>query len=594
MNDIELQNMLSGLPGPNFDLSDLIIKASPPKQWQALGTALTQCKNLHGIDFSLKSIDMLNNFTEQSQAFISALAQGDNLHVLTLRSKKYDTVRERVHENRLKMICAILAQCKSLHTVDLKDYDATEDLSDFLLKNSSITTVILNENDKKSAKTFANKIFHNTVYKGFDSTGSVKYRTLEELKELLSLARRSYLLFGESGPCEYMMTMLGGDFRESEEFKSNLKDFKMNKSNIEILIKSDDNVKFDKFLQSLSVPRLILAKTFERKNLEDIQKLVSNIISNGQQDDVDAAYGKTILMYACEFGDRELVKTILAANVNVNTVDTRGRSALMYAVQNPDNSLAAEYVKLLIEHGAEIDVPSNIHDFMKPVETPLSIAIKTGKEECVKLLSPIVEEHKRSDSQFTRTLRYFGAFLFKIISLPFRLIQGMVNSVWKNTEIGLKPTDTLKSKVTFDVPQHDAEFDQFAQDIKNHVADTFKKASAVVAQQKATNQSNTKLLESILKFKLVFDKYNFDNYSHSRDHFFTTASKYIEFIKPHLDMLDREFNSIELPQVATANSILQQVDLTFSQTLKSNNLSRDLNLLDKELGKLYKIKSPKL
>ncbi len=78
------------------------------------------------------------------------------------------------------------------------------------------------------------------------------------------------------------------------------------------------------------------------------------------QEDVDinqtrSFYNDTALMFAAEFNDRVLLKTLLEKNADVNLQDKEGQTALMHAVKN----YFIVGLKILLAHGADASLKDN-------------------------------------------------------------------------------------------------------------------------------------------------------------------------------------------------------------------------------------------
>lgn len=92
------------------------------------------------------------------------------------------------------------------------------------------------------------ELFHCEIFEG----SSVRLSGTERLKQLLSLARKLYLLYNVSYPVEYMSAMLGGEFKEAYCFKSSINmENNMNKNDIKNILMSDNENKFIEFLNSI-------------------------------------------------------------------------------------------------------------------------------------------------------------------------------------------------------------------------------------------------------------------------------------------------------------------------------------------------------
>lgn len=256
-------------------------------------------------------------------------------------------------------------------------------------------------------------------------------------------------------------------------------------------------------------------KAFETRDLITMRVFLEKLIAEGNHDNVDT-YKKSPLMYACNFGDFELVKTLLDAGVDVNKLSIDGDSAIMYAIRNHNKINAAKIVELLLKHGADID-----SDINKKNEYPLLLAAKLDNLQCFKLLLPYslwcynhIDKYgysavsyanqnscKRELDRFLfrgkvkKRIQHIGSLFLKLITFPFMLISSM--SAYILRKLGIleqQPINTLKNsnvvsespvKFSYEAPQqYDAEFEAFAHNIKNHIEYTLKKSEAVKSHLK--------------------------------------------------------------------------------------------------------------
>ncbi len=106
-----------------------------------------------------------------------------------------------------------------------------------------------------------------------------------------------------------------------------------------------------------------LNRAIYREKPEAIQKfLAAGANVNETNED-----GGTPLIYAAQFGDIALIKTLLERGALVNPVDREGNSALGYLVSRKDTKNDA--VSLLLAHGADVNVAN------KSRHTPLHLAV---------------------------------------------------------------------------------------------------------------------------------------------------------------------------------------------------------------------------
>ncbi|MFK2796470.1 ankyrin repeat domain-containing protein [Bacillus cereus] len=97
----------------------------------------------------------------------------------------------------------------------------------------------------------------------------------------------------------------------------------------------------------------------------DILKLT---IDAGADPTITNRYGGTALIPASENGYIEVIKELLTrTNIDVNHVNNLGWTALMEAiVLNNGNETQQQVIRLLIEHGADVNIPD--HDGVTPLE----------------------------------------------------------------------------------------------------------------------------------------------------------------------------------------------------------------------------------
>lgn len=86
--------------------------------------------------------------------------------------------------------------------------------------------------------------------------------------------------------------------------------------------------------------------------------------------------GFTEMMWACEAGDEELVRKLIASGSNINETDKNGATALIYAASYGKKNC----VTALLEHGAEIN------SITKQGGTAQKFAEQKGHLEIAKIL----------------------------------------------------------------------------------------------------------------------------------------------------------------------------------------------------------------
>ena len=92
---------------------------------------------------------------------------------------------------------------------------------------------------------------------------------------------------------------------------------------------------------------------------------------------------QTILHVACEKGDLSIVKKVLEAGADPNSLDGSTFTPLMLAVQHVDDVEAADIVAILCEFKCNINIQTSP---LSRSLTALHIACELGKEKCVEIL----------------------------------------------------------------------------------------------------------------------------------------------------------------------------------------------------------------
>lgn len=105
---------------------------------------------------------------------------------------------------------------------------------------------------------------------------------------------------------------------------------------------------FDSFLNSSPANRL----TSFSNHLEIVQLLVENNADLNKKN-ID---GVTPLMWACSFHRLEIARCLLSTGkCEVNAVDSKLQSALIYATTNSSVQLSKEMIELLVKSGADVN-----------------------------------------------------------------------------------------------------------------------------------------------------------------------------------------------------------------------------------------------
>ena len=98
---------------------------------------------------------------------------------------------------------------------------------------------------------------------------------------------------------------------------------------------------------------------------------------------VQGDHDQTILHVACEKGDLSVVKKVLEAGADPNSLDGSTLTPLMLAVQHVDDVKAADIIAILCEFNCNVDIQTS--PYSRSV-TALHLACELGKEKCVEIL----------------------------------------------------------------------------------------------------------------------------------------------------------------------------------------------------------------
>lgn len=103
-------------------------------------------------------------------------------------------------------------------------------------------------------------------------------------------------------------------------------------------------------------------------------EIVSDLLAHRANPNVARENGETPLMMAARMGRVDMMKLLVARGASVNARDKKfGQTALMWATGVPDA------VKLLVEHGADVQATSNTWDVKYTIYLPTTVTLgKTG------------------------------------------------------------------------------------------------------------------------------------------------------------------------------------------------------------------------
>ncbi len=113
------------------------------------------------------------------------------------------------------------------------------------------------------------------------------------------------------------------------------------------------------------------------KSVKELLKYVKKI------DSITNCYDETLLMTACSKKYLEISKELISAGVDVNKMNDRGKTALIYACDSysTDSEVVNELVKILLENGA------NPNKYKKGYDGAIHYAAMYNQVEAVKLLA---------------------------------------------------------------------------------------------------------------------------------------------------------------------------------------------------------------
>jgi uncharacterized protein len=105
--------------------------------------------------------------------------------------------------------------------------------------------------------------------------------------------------------------------------------------------------------------------------------MVKHFLKLGLDINIIDSQGRTLLMAAASSGHISIAEWLIQQNVAVNAIDNNGESALHYAVREDH----ADVTELLLANGADVHLQSK-----QQLPTPLALAVATGHTECTKVL----------------------------------------------------------------------------------------------------------------------------------------------------------------------------------------------------------------
>jgi ankyrin repeat protein len=130
----------------------------------------------------------------------------------------------------------------------------------------------------------------------------------------------------------------------------------------------------------------------------------------------------TPLLFACKYGQREIVAQLVVAGCNINASSSGGNNCLIWAVQSGYHNI----VNLLIKFGANPNFRNPLNGY-----TPLMVAVTHGKLECVKALIKgecSLEEETEDGS----TALYLASWKTNALIVEYLLTSGANSNVKTN------------------------------------------------------------------------------------------------------------------------------------------------------------------
>jgi ankyrin repeat protein len=167
-----------------------------------------------------------------------------------------------------------------------------------------------------------------------------------------------------------------------------VKDFTGNKLIIEMLEYGDEdalccpsesstqvfNTESGKFVENIASKGKLLVVQAVKDGVD--QKLIGELINQGNDINAKDKYGQTALMIAAENSNVDTIKLLLDHNVDINAIRNNGKTALVIAADKG----SVEIVKLLLDKGANPNIETN-----KDRSAPY-YAIQNGNSDISRLL----------------------------------------------------------------------------------------------------------------------------------------------------------------------------------------------------------------
>jgi ankyrin repeat protein len=146
----------------------------------------------------------------------------------------------------------------------------------------------------------------------------------------------------------------------------------------EILI--DNRCDVNGITQAYETPLIICCERTD----EEVLKIARLLVERGTDVSKKTEKGDTALHWACFHGRGDVVQFLVDAKANVNALDNKGRTALMFAAQN--RLFGEKMIPILIQNGADVTTKTNRG------KTAVICAYGSGGGKVLEALAPFVPE----------------------------------------------------------------------------------------------------------------------------------------------------------------------------------------------------------